>query len=273
MAGDSTNQELLAALRQKLGGVSLQAISARRRRIRALVAMPTDVATYIIAHREGLKIEQWLDAEKLREVAEFEAKLIAKERALDGSTSRAGRPQRRGTRATVTKEVTIGGKLKIPKGALNPQHAAEAIRMADEAYPLLYVFENSVREFIDGHLTAAYGRDWHLDADIVRRDTREKVERNRNSEAKTRYHSSRRARFIYYTDIGDLVLIYRSRKGVKVLQPLFPSDSWFPSTVEKIEASRHVVAHMNPIRRRDIDRIRINLEDWLDQVKDRQPPT
>jgi hypothetical protein len=30
---------------------------------------------------------------------------------------------------------------------------------------------------------------------------------------------------------------------------------------------------MNPVRKRDIDRIRLNFEDWLEQVKGRQPPS
>ena len=234
-----------------------------------LVAMPTDIATYIIGHREGLKIDRWLGPDKLREVADFEARLAAKE----GGSPMPTKPKSDKRSVPATKNVTIGGKMKIPAGSLNPKHVSEAERMANEAYPMLYVFENSVREFVDGHLTDAYEKDWHLDPDIVKGDIRKKVERNRNSEAKTRYHSSRQARFIYYTDIGDLVDIYRSMKGVKVLQPLFPSDSWFPSTIEKIEASRHVVAHMNPVAKRDLDRIRLNLEDWLDQTKDAQPPT
>ncbi|MGH3052601.1 MAG: hypothetical protein ACRDM8_06530 [Gaiellaceae bacterium] len=33
-------------------------------------------------------------------------------------------------------------------------------------------FENSAREFIDGHLTLAYGPDWWDDPKIVSRDVR-----------------------------------------------------------------------------------------------------
>jgi hypothetical protein len=44
------------------------------------------------------------------------------------------------------------------------------------------------------------------------------------------------------------------------------------SPPEKIEASRNVVAHMNALRQRDIQRIKINFEDWLDQIRDHAPP-
>jgi HEPN superfamily Swt1-like protein len=267
-----TNSDVLAALPEKLGGVTLQAVQQRRARIQALVDMPADIATYIVAQREGVKTNRWLDAETLQKVAEFDAMVRAREQGSGAVTPTTTSSTKAKKARPATRNVTIGGNATIPPGALNPTHAADAKRMADEVYPMLYVFENSVREFIDGHLTAAYGKDWHLDPQTVRTPMREKVERNRNSEAKTRYHSSRQARFVYYTDIGDLVHIASSRNGVKVLQPMFPSASWFPSIVEKIEASRHVVAHMNPVQKRDIDRIRMNLEDWLDQIKDHPPP-
>ena len=53
----------------------------------------------------------------------------------------------------------------------------------------------------------------------------------------------------------------------------FPSDKWFPGLVEKIETSRNVVAHMNPLQKRDIDRINLNAEDWFDQIKGHAPPS
>ena len=56
-------------------------------------------------------------------------------------------------------------------------------------------------------------------------------------------------------------------------KPLFPSDKWLPGLIEKVEASRNVVAHMNPLQKRDVDRIRLNFEDWLAQIKGHAPPS
>jgi hypothetical protein len=147
----------------------------------------------------------------------------------------------------------------------------EATRMA-AVYPILYAFENSVREFIDGHLTNAYGDKWSDDPRIVNTTIKSRVERNRNAQTRHRYHSRRTARFIYYTDLGDLPLIAHSENGWKVFKPLLPSDKWLPGIVEKIEASRNVVAHMNPLAKRDVDRIRLNFEDWMEQIRDHPPP-
>lgn len=262
-----TNRDVLTALRRKLGDVSNSAISQRRSRIQKLVPMPTDIATYVVAAQEGVRIERMLDAATLQTVADFEGRLAAKQ-------SGSAEPQRsangRQKRTATVKELRIG-TLKIPRSALGQQLMDEAERMA-AVYPLLYAFENSMREFVDGHLTAAYGDKWSDDPKIVTGTMKGRVERNQNAEARHRYHSRRSARFVYYTDLGDLPLIAHSEKGWKVYKSLFPSDKWLHGCVEVIEASRNVVAHMNPLNKRDIDRIRLNFEDWLDQIKDHRPP-
>jgi len=266
-----TNQKILAALREKLGGVSHQAISQRRAKIEDLVQMPTDIATYIIAKRDGIRLHQELDTATLEQVANFEERLHVREQASQMPAAIAPKKKRRiGARPSASAKELYIGDVKIPASALNHRHMTDATRMA-EVYPLLYAFENSMREFIDGHLTVAYGEKWSDDPKIVNTDVKKRVARNRNAEARHRYHSKRNARFIYYTDLGDLPLIAHSENGWKVFRPLFPTDKWLHGRVEVIEASRNVVAHMNPLQTRDIDRIRINFEDWLTQIDGNAP--
>jgi hypothetical protein len=140
-------------------------------------------------------------------------------------------------------------------------------------YPLLYAFENSVREFVDGHLMAAFGKDWWDDPKIVSPGVRKIVDRNKASEARHRYHSRRTARPIYYTEIAQLGSITMSERGWSIFRKLLPSDKWLPGVIEKIEVSRNVVAHMNPLQKKDIERIRMNFEDWLAQIKGHAPPS
>jgi hypothetical protein len=268
----STNAKILAALRKELGGVSPQAISQRRAKIQALVPMPVDIATYVIASREGVALHRELDAATLEQVADFDARLRAREQT-NGQASdppRRGRAKGKSSEATPSVKQLQIGNFTAPVGTLNPRHTTDAVRMA-AVYPLLYAFENSMREYIDGHLSVTYGENWHDDPKIVSTTIKGRVERNRNAEAKHRYHSRRSARFIYYTDLGDLPAMAHSENGWKVFSTLFPSDKWLHGRVEVIEASRNVVAHMNPLQPRDIERIRINFEDWLDQIKDTRP--
>lgn len=262
---------MLAELREKLGQpgrpVSHQAVSQRRAKLQDIVQMPSDVATYIVASREGVKLHRHLEAEELEQVATFDARL----RAAEEDAPAAAAPKARAAKPSVTK-VLRAGSVKVPSWALSPKHMEDARRMAD-VYAVLYAFENSMREFIDGHLTAAYGASWWDDPKVVNGDMRKIVERNRSSEKRHRYHSARNARVIYYTDIGHLPLLVQSANGWKVFKRIFPSDKWLAARVEVVETSRNAVAHMNPLERRDIARINLNFEDWLDQIKGHEPPS
>jgi Swt1-like HEPN len=231
--------------------------------------MPNDIATYIVAHRAGVRIDPHLDDETLERVATFEAQLAAKEPRSSTESSR--RSSRVPARTTVTRDVKLG-ETALPKGALSPKHVTEAERMA-KVYPRLYVFENSVREFIDGHLVQAYGNDWWDDAKLVPTDVRRTVAISRKAEAENRAHTSHKARAIYYTTFGDLVRIVESENGWKVFKPpLFPRRTWFPELVRSSEVTRNIVAHMNPIQPADVKRLEMALQDWLRQIAGHEPP-
>jgi len=266
----ATKRELLASLREKLGGVTPSAIQQRRARLQRLVPMPTDIATYIVAHREGIRINKYLDGETLANVARWEEQLALKEAGSSNHVSsiRATKTPRK--RTAVVREAKMGD-IAVPSGSLSQKHIADAGRMA-RVYPVLYVFENSVREFVDGHLIKTYGSDWWHEDKIVSREVRRTVEIARNAEAINRAHTSRRARPIYYTTLGDLVNIVGSEKGAKVFKkPMFPRSTWFPELVHSAEVSRNIVAHMNPIQARDVRRLEDSLRDWLHQTKGYEP--
>lgn len=269
-----TDSRVMAALRSKLAKpgeppVSPQAVQQRRAKLQAQVPMSSDIATYVVAQRAGVPLHKFLDAATLDQVAGAEQRLSAKESSLPTSALPTSAARKSPSEAPVVKELKLEG-LKVPAAALSVSRMTEAHRMAT-VYATLYAFENSLREFIDGHLTAVLGRDWWDNPKVVSGGIRATVERNRAAEGKHRYHSTRRARPIYYTNVGDLATITISEQGWKIFKGLFPSDKWLPGLVEKVEVSRNVVAHMNPLHKRDIDRIRLNFEDWLAQIKGHEP--
>ncbi|MEX1046854.1 MAG: Swt1 family HEPN domain-containing protein [Actinomycetota bacterium] len=271
---EKTSPEVMAALRQALAGkgkhpVSPQAVQQRRKRLQQLVPMPLDVATYVIAQRFGVPLHKFLDADVLDQVAAAEQRLAVKESAASSVVPHTGHDARERASTVTVREVHLD-KIKIPEAALSPARLAEVERMG-ATYPILYAFENSVREFIDGHLTASVGKDWWNDSKVVSRDVRNTVECNTVAEGRNRYHSSRKAGPIYYTNIGDLASIAGSEKAWPIFKRLFPSDKWFPALIETIEASRNVVAHMNPLQKRDVDRLKLNFQDWLAQIKGNEP--
>jgi hypothetical protein len=268
-------REVHRALQAKLG-ITARAVNMRREKIQALVGMPNDIALYIAAQREGVPIHRWVkDAHVLAQVASFDATVTGKEAGTSVAppvkTSHTSKAAKNGG-ASRSAGFALD-RIRIPAGVLSDRHRREAERMAIEVYPLLYTFENSAREFIDGHLTVAYGPDWWDDPKIVSHDVRDAVRISMKAEAANRTHSARNARPIYYTTFGDLVLIVQSEKGVKVFKrPLFPRPTWFPELVKASEHTRNIVAHMNPLKAHDINRLKIDFEDWLNQIKDHLPP-
>jgi hypothetical protein len=219
----------------------------------------------VIAHREGVPINRWLDEATLASVADYDARLAAKEGGPAVHVRAAPT-----TKGAATREVKLFPG--IPTARLSPKHMRDAERMA-EVYPLLYVFENSAREFIDGHLTQKYGKDWWNDPKLVAKDVRDAVEISRKAEAENRTHTSRKARPIYYTNFGHLVRIVQSENGVKVFKPpLFPRPTWFPELVKSSEHTRNIVAHMNPLKPADVQRLKMALQDWLKQIDGHEPP-
>jgi hypothetical protein len=269
MAPSQTNKKLRADRLKKLG-VSPQALSQQRQRLQKKVAMPTDIATYVIAHRNGIRIDRYLDHETIERVNGADCRLPEVE---GGSATAVTIPARPRTKPVKPSKTVVLGDVDLRRAGLSKRHMRDAERMANEAYPVLYVFENSIREFIDGHLTAAYDKNWFDDNQIVSRPVRETVERNRKAEGRNRYHSQRNARSIYYTNLDDLSKVVQSTKGSKVFKSLFPRPTWFPELVSRIEVSRNVVAHMNPLTKQDVRRLADALTEWQTQTRGREPPT
>lgn len=267
--------EIHRAIQEKLG-IGRRAVNLRRAKAQRLVGMPDDVALLVIAQRAGVPIHKWIkDADVLTQVATFDEKLAAKEASAGAlAPATAGRPAAKPAR-NVSAPRSAGfalDKIKVPEGVLSDKHRRDAEQMAIKVYPLLYAFENSAREFIDGHLTTVYGKDWWDDTKLVSTDTRRTVEISRKAENENRTHSARNARPIYYTTFGDLVSIVESEQGRKVFKkPLFPRPSWFTELIKSSEHTRNIVAHMNPLKQQDIHRLEIDFKDWANQVKDHLP--
>jgi hypothetical protein len=118
---DRTNSKLLADLRKKVAKpgdppVSLQAIQQPRAKLQDVVSMPTDIASYIVAQRAGMKLHSYLDESKLDQVATWEQRLSAKQAASAevSPVESKGSPV---TKSTIVKEFHLD-KVKIPDGVV-----------------------------------------------------------------------------------------------------------------------------------------------------------
>lgn len=273
---------VLAEVRKALGGVTSEAVRRRRARIQDIVSMPNDIALYVFADQLSLPLHRMVkDATTLQQVAYF-AKEVADRQGGDVPRERrAARSPTNGRsadsgRKSQPKAGLSPADIDVPAGLLTQKHVNEAVRMSRRVYPLLYVFENSIREFVDGHLTAAYGAGWWDDSNLrlVSKPVGDNVARVRKEEAENRYHSARSARPIYYTTLGDLQLIVGSEDGWKVFRPpRFPRPSWFPELIQASEVSRNIVAHMNPLQPADIKALEMSVRSWFRQIANDLPPS
>jgi Swt1-like HEPN len=154
--------------------------------------------------------------------------------------------------------VTIGRTLAFSDPLLTPRSLAEAKQMAEDIYPLLYVFENSVRQLIVRVLEKAHGATW-WDTKVAG-DIRQEVGKRKAKEDQNPWHGKRAAHPIYYTDLEHLARIVQN--NWPDFKAILPSQQWLSQRVEEIAQSRNPVAHMNPLNKDDIQRIKVYCRDW-----------
>ncbi len=138
--------------------------------------------------------------------------------------------------------------------------------MAEEVYPLLYVFENSARTLVARVLRARHGSDW-WESRVPER-IRNVVKLRKDDEAKNPWHGKRGASQISYTDLEQLGSIVQSNWGD--FKAIFPTLNWLTQRLAEIAQSRNPVAHMNPVKKQDANRIRLYVKDWQELMTARR---
>lgn len=247
-----TDSQLRQALLGKLG-ISPQALYQRASRIkRDHGPMSTEDAIYWIAVDQGFDLSKFLDMGTVDRI-----------RGLRQAAHRPTPPARPTARVRpgVPKAIVIG-EVKLSDPILPRQILDDAKRMAEKAYPLIYVFENSVRETIRLVMTRAHGNNWwsgHVAQNIQR-----SVQQRIDQEEQNAWHGRRGSHPIYYTSIGHLSRIVTANWGE--FQDILPSLAWFTQRMDEIELSRNILEHNNPLRARDLVRLEMYLRDWQDQI-------
>jgi hypothetical protein len=212
-----------------------------------------ETAAYLVAADHGIDISKILTEEELAKVRE-----VAK------TPSMLSKP-----RIKIPKDsskqilVEIGKDLKITDPLLPKKIIDDALRMAD-VYPMLYIFENSVRNLISQVLGTAYGDKW-WDTKVGAR-IKTNVSDRMGKEQRKRWHGKRGAHPIFYTDIDDLSSIIASNWDE--FREIFDDQQWVNVKIAEIEMSRNVIAHNNPLEDLDVSRLKFNLRDWLNQISD-----
>lgn len=125
-------------------------------------------------------------------------------------------------------------------------------------------FENSIRDFISKKLLEEKGENWWETQ--VSAKIKKKAEQKKEEETKHRYHTQRGADLIDYTEFGDLISIIQNGENWSFFEPHLPSIEWAKSIVSELERSRNVIMHSGYLDDKDIERVGMNIRDWIRQV-------
>lgn len=183
---------------------------------------------------------------------EFAFRALLTEEALD----RAGRASRSGTGVF---DSSVAEKLSLD--LLDEQFTAPAKEMA-AVYVAIAAFENSVRDLVMRVLLEGVGADWW--EQCVSEKVRSHCQGRQEDEERNRFHKQRGDAPINYTELKHLVSIMRANWDH--FEPFLPSPEWATSIFETIERSRNVIMHSGILDPVDVERVGINIRDWVKQV-------
>jgi len=187
----------------------------------------------------------------------------------------AAEPPRRAASTRVAASSPRDVTIKLPKLDVTdpflPAKTVEQCRKMAEVYPLVYLFENSLRAFIDEVMQRRYGGNWW--ASKAPKKAVEQAEERKRKHGANAWHSSPHARDINYVDIDRLTLIIRSNSND--FSPLFdglPSGiDWLLAKISHIELHRNTIAHNNPLTADNIQEVTLYFRQWQGQLKQLGP--
>ena len=129
-------------------------------------------------------------------------------------------------------------------------------------YTAVAAFENSARNLISNILLEEIGENWW--EACVSEKIRKRAETRMEEEKKVRWHTQRGDDPINFTSLPDLISIVR--KNWERFQPYIHSVEWAASVFDIVERSRNVIMHSGTLGKEDIERLGINIRDWIKQV-------
>lgn len=149
----------------------------------------------------------------------------------------------------------------MPMEDFSPELRRDGMK-ALPSYLAFFMLENSARDLIVERLRDRHGSEWWEKA--ATSNIKRNVAQRREREGNNRWHMQRGASEIYYTDFGDLASLIENNWDD--FADLFPNVDWVKTRFRELEASRNIVAHNNLLEDREIDRLKMNLSDWVRQI-------
>lgn len=160
-----------------------------------------------------------------------------------------------------SKEPESDIRRRMPLDAMDDGQVMAARKMA-WIYVAIAAFENGVRSFIEERMHEKVGLGWWDTA--VSGDMRKQAESRRKEEEQIRWHGARGGSNLSYIQLGDLALIIQNNHAA--FKELIPSVEWAREIFRSLERSRNVIMHSGQLKMTDIERVAMNIRDWIQQV-------
>lgn len=137
-----------------------------------------------------------------------------------------------------------------------------AARKMGWVYVAIASFENSVRSFVEERLLEKVGENWWDSA--ISNEIRTQADKRKKDEEQIRWHGSRGTSPLSYVQLGDLASIIQNNHAA--FKELIPSVEWAREIFRSLERSRNVIMHSGQLKMGDVERVAMNIRDWLRQV-------
>jgi hypothetical protein len=151
--------------------------------------------------------------------------------------------------------------LKVGLRDLDPDSVESATKMS-AVYIAIASFENMVRELISTRMLEVKKAAWW--DECVSAEIKKNAQRRMDDEKRIRWHGSRGLSPVYFTEIADLISIIQQNWAV--FEGIIQDVDWLRQIIKTIERSRNVIMHSGELSLDDIERIGVNIRDWIRQV-------
>jgi hypothetical protein len=137
---------------------------------------------------------------------------------------------------------------------------ADAHRMSI-VYTAIHSFENMVRKFVIKAMAEAHGEGWWAKVpERIQKTVKSRME----EDAKFRWHGARGSSEINYCDFSDLSSMIVTNWAV--FEPVVANLEWAKAVLNSLEKSRNIVMHGGVLAKEDVERIGMNIRDWIRQI-------
>ncbi|MDP2930407.1 MAG: hypothetical protein Q8N56_02240 [bacterium] len=239
-------REVRESLLEKLK-ISKQALSQRANRLKEKHGpMTTEEAVYIIAHTEGVDLSKYLPLAMLDRIRS----LIPREINQTSEISQ------------VSAKKKISRKPK-PQKASYPLVTSTLFQKAkaagDDAFPRVFILENSIRSLIKLRLSSVDGNWWPK---LIPKQVIESVDRTMKKERKYPYREKRGNEPLMYCNFDDLRKIIADDNNYPFFQDVVIDIDWFKVKMQEVYMARNNLAHSIPLSKDDFSSIILFYNQW-----------